>query len=231
MRYAHVMLAVIVCSLSVGCQQIDQVLNPMPTTQGSRVSDKLGSIPRPDPANVKTVTVYRFTNKTGFPHGLAISNGMTEQLITALVKTGHFKVVERAELGDVGMEKQLQASGQASGDAGTTQMMGAELIFAGAVTELDETGGGSLAVGHGNLGVGLRTVTAQVGLDMRVIDVGTSQILDSIDVRRKVRRSGMTAAHTWGVSAGVEISNALDLAIRETVEEAVYQLVTRYGAL
>ncbi|MHC4592212.1 MAG: hypothetical protein ACYS8L_05900, partial [Planctomycetota bacterium] len=59
---------------------------------------------------------------------------------------------------------------------------------------------------------------------------GTGRILDSIDVRRKVRSTGVAAGHTWGISGSVNITNALDLAIRETLDEAVYQLVTRFGA-
>ena len=230
MRATITVAAILVCGYMAGCAQLDALLNPMPTTEGSRVTQKLRSIPAADPAKVKTVTVYRFKNKTGFPHGLALSNGMTDQLITALVKTGHFKVVERAELGDVMTEKQLQKSGAATGDAGKTKLMGAQLIFAGAVTELDETGGANVGFGHWGTTVGIKTMTAQVGLDMRVIDSGTGQVLDSIDVRRKVRKSGFSAGHKWGIGGGVKISNAMDLAVRETLEEAVYQLVTRYGA-
>ena len=79
------------------------------------------------------------------------------------------------------------------------------------------------------MGVGANTRTAQVGLDMRVVDSGTGVVLDAIDVRRKVRKTGMRAG-AWGVSGNVTISNAMDLAIRETIEEAVYQIVMRFGA-
>lgn len=231
MRFVHVMLLAAAFSLLMGCEQLQTALSPMPTTRGSRVTPRLQQIPLPDPANVKVVTVYRFQNKTGFPHGLAIANGMTDQLITALVKTGHFRVVERATLADVSMERQLQESGEATGPAPGTKMMGAELIFAGSVTELGETGGGGLDISRGNIDLGLQVAQAQVGLDMRIVDVGTSQVLDSIDVRKTVRKTGLTAGHSWGISGGVQITNALDLAIRETIEEAVYQLVMKYGAL
>ena len=230
MRAVRMVLVVALFGLWMGCQQIEDVLNPRPTTSGSRVSEKLRELPRPDPANIKTVTVYRFQNKAGFPHGLAISNGMTDQLITALVKSGHFKVVERAELGDVMTEKRLQRSGEATGDAGKTKLVGAQLIFKGAITEMDQTGGGGIGVRHGGVGLGLQTWAAQVGLDMRIVNAGTGVVIDSIDVRRKVRKTGMRAAHKWGVAGNVKISNALDLAIRETLEEAVFQLVTKFGA-
>jgi curli biogenesis system outer membrane secretion channel CsgG len=212
-------------SILIGCSG----LNPEPTTEGSRVAPKLRELPPADPANVKTVTVYRFENKTSYQYGLPLSNGMTDQLITGLVKSGHFKVVERAVLEDLMTERDLQASGEAEGSAADKKLMGADLIFAGSVTELDEKGGGSVGLRHWGVGVGVAQTTAQVGLDMRVIDAGTGQILDSIDVRREVKKSGMSAGHRWGIGGGIEISNALDLAVRETLDEAVYQLVTRYG--
>lgn len=218
-----------VCVLA-GCTQFDNMINPMPTTKGSRVATKLREIPPPDPAKVKTITVYRFENKTAYPYGGVLSNGMTDQLITALVKTGHFQVVERATLDDLMTEKELQRSGEASGRAADTKLKGAQLIFAGAVTELDETGGGQLGIARWGTRLGVNTRTAQVGLDMRIIDAGTGAILDSLDVRRKVRKSGLSAGHRWGISGGVQISNAMDLAVRETLDEAVYLLVTKFGA-
>ncbi|MBI4880323.1 MAG: hypothetical protein HY812_11795 [Planctomycetes bacterium] len=225
----QVMLS-LACLLAAGCQQVDEFLNPSPTTEGSRVSEKLTQLPAPEAGKVKTVTVYKIENKTGFPHGLEITNGMTDQLITALVKTKHFKVVERAVLDDVLTEKNLQRAGETTGTVGETQMMGAELIFAGAVTEMDQKGGFGVDLGHSGLGAGLKSYTAQVGLDIRIIDAATSEVLDSIDVRREVKKTGLSGGSSWGVSAGVEISNALDLAVRETLEEAVFQLVTRFGA-
>ncbi len=219
----------VVCVLA-GCSDLDNAFNPTPTTAGSRVAPKLRELPAPNPNNVKIVTVYRFENKTKFVYGSEISNGMTDQLITGLVKTRHFRVVERAKLDDLMTEKDLQQNGAASGQASTTKLLGAQLIFAGAVTELDETGGGQIGIAHWGGALGISSKTAQVGLDLRVIDAATGEILDSIDVRRKVRKSGISAGHRWGIGGSFSISNAMDLAVRECLDEAVFQIVSRYGA-
>ena len=230
MRVIMVAVAGSVVCLFAGCSDLNNAFNPMPTTAGSRVAPKLSQLPRPNPENVKIVTVYRFENKTKFVYGSELSNGMTDQLITALVKTRHFRVVERAMLDDLMAEKQLQQSGAASGQAATTKLLGAQLIFAGSVTELDETGGGQLGIARWGGALAISTKTAQVGLDLRVIDAATGEILDSIDVRRTVRKSGISAGHRWGIGGSFSISNAMDLAVRECLDEAVYQLVTRFGA-
>ncbi len=230
MRACSMILVVLVCSVLVGCQAIEQALNPMPTTEGSRISEKLRSIPPPDPAKVKTVTVYRFKNSVGFVHGLTLTQGMTDQLVTALVKTGHFKVVERDRLNEILTEKNLQRTGEATGTAGTTKLAGADLIFAGAVTEFDQKGGGGVRLGYHGHRLGVNMFRAQVGIDMRVYDPGTGVVKDSIDVRREVRKTGFRVGYRWRFGANFRMSNAMDLAVREVIEEAVYQLVMRYGA-
>ena len=230
MRACSMILVVLVCSVLVGCQAIEQALNPMPTTEGSRISEKLRSIPPPDPAKVKTVTVYRFKNSVGFVHGLTLTQGMTDQLVTALVKTGHFKVVERDRLNEIRTEKNLQRTGEATGTAGATKLAGADLIFAGSLTEFDQKGGGGIRLGHHGYRVGARMHRAQIGIDMRVYDPGTGVVKDSIDVRREVRKTGFSVGYRWRFGANFRMSNAMDLAVREVIEEAVYQLVMRYGA-
>lgn len=230
MRSVGIVVIGLACMMLVGCAQLDTLLNPEPTTEGgSRVASKLEGLPKPDPAKVKTVTVYQFKNKSGWVHGLTMGQGMREQLITALIRSGHFKVVERGELGDIQTEKALARSGQATGDAAKTKIMGAQLIFAGAITEMDQTGGGSLGGSRFGTGVRVSMSKATVAIDMRVIDVGTSQVLDSIPVRKETKKTGVSA-HSWGLSGGVKVTGALDLAVREVIELAVYELVQKHGA-
>ena len=232
MRTTCFTLAALACVVLVGCQQVENILNPPPTTEGgSRTTAKLRSLPPPAPGKVKVVTVYRFQNKTGFPHGLAITNGMTDQLITALVKSGHFRVVERANLGDVMTEKRLQKSGEATGKAAGKKLTGADLIIMGAVTELSDKVSGGVGLRHWGGRLDVRLHEAEVALDMRVVDAATGEVIDSLDVRKKLRKTGVAAGHKWGIRGDIQISNALDLAIRETLEEAVYQLVTKHGAI
>jgi curli biogenesis system outer membrane secretion channel CsgG len=228
MRLTPLLMIAAACAmLATGCQAIDGILNPMPTAQGSRV--ELSGLPQPNPENKRVVTVYRFDNRTGFPAGLAISNGMTDMLINTLVQTGHFRVVEREQLDTILTEKRLQSSGMASGEAAKTKILGAALIIKGSVTELNETGGGGLSASQWGLSAGVRTRTANVGLDLRVFDAATSEVLGTVDQRKTVRKAGMRAGY-GGVAGDVELSNAMDLAIREVIDAAIVELVTKYGS-
>jgi hypothetical protein len=64
---------------------------------------------------------------------------------------------------------------------------------------------------------------------MRVIDAATGVVIDSIPVRKTCRELGLRA-RVGGLYGGAKTSAQMDKAIRETIEEAVYQLVTNYGA-
>lgn len=222
-------LAFILVGTLGGCQMVDDVLNPRPQSGHTRVSQQLDEFPPLPRDQRRPVTVYQFENKTGFPHGLQMSNGMTEMLISALVRTGQFRVVERAALDQLMTERDLQRSGEAEGEAATTPMIGAAFIVTGAVTELSERGSGGVQIDR-TVGVGVQMVTAEVALDMRIVDAATSEIIASIPIRKTLRRTGLSASHSdWGVSGDVEISNALDRAVRETIEEAVYRILQERG--
>ena len=231
MRISYLIALVVTAGLlATGCEAIQQTVNPMPRAAGGRVAPRLEQLPQPRPEQRKTVTVYTFENKTGFPHGLQLSHGMTDQLYTALIQSGHFNVVERATLADLEMERGMQEGGIATDEVRGTKLEGANYIFTGSVTELSETGGGGIGVDRRGYELDVRTATAVVAIDMRVIDVATGRIDTSIPVRRTVRDTGLAAGIPWGLSGDIRITNALDLAMRETIEQAVYEIVTRYGA-
>jgi curli production assembly/transport component CsgG len=223
--------AIASCILAVGCEQANQFVNPNPTVgDNTATAQRLRTIPPPDPRHIKTVTVYKIEDKTGWRWAGEITQGMTDQLITALVDTGHFRVVERANLGNLMAERNLQSSGEASGGAADTQLAGAQYIFEGATTELDDTGGGGLGIGGWGGHVDLDVHQASVGLDIRVVEVATGAIVGSVNVRKTVRSTGIGGRYKWAVHGNIEISNAMDQAVRQCIQEAVYQLVARYGA-
>jgi hypothetical protein len=45
-----------------------------------------------------------------------------------------------------------------------------------------------------------------------------------------VASTGFGVGYKWAVHADYRVSNAMDQAVRQCIEEAVYQLVARYGA-
>lgn len=211
-----------------------------PAPDNSATTQKLQSLPRPQGPR-KAVTIYQFRSAVQ-----EVSATMaTDMFATALIKSGSFRVMERHRLNEgVMQERQLNAQGLTSGDAANQQLKAADYIFEGAVTEANSeaqsTGIGGTFKG---LGLGTKTKKAEIGLDLRVVSASTGEVLDSVNVRKKVDQSGVSVAgigrfaqsftkeNLHGADLDVEHGRkeGVDKALRACIEEAVYQLVSRYG--
>ncbi|HLF92705.1 MAG TPA: CsgG/HfaB family protein, partial [Planctomycetota bacterium] len=109
------------------------------------------------------------------------------------------------------------------------QVLGAQLLVKGAVTEFEqEAGGGGLNIGIGLPGIGIggggTTVSAHVGIDLRLIDTTTGQVVRSSRAEGKASRSGIAATiDVRNVSLGGDAFKAtpLGLATREAIQRAV----------
>ena len=89
-------------------------------------------MPRKPLAERIAVTIYQFRGGAG-----AIdASAATDMFTTALIKSGQFRVVERAQL-NAGLifEKQLNGAAQSTGDVAKQQLRGAQYIFEGTVSQ------------------------------------------------------------------------------------------------
>ncbi len=127
-------------------------------------------------------TTDRFASVYG---GWNIGGGLSAQLVTALIQTGRVVVVERAILSKVLIEQELGQSRLSTPFTQTPsgQLLGVDYLIVGEVTEFEERqmgGGGSLSVAKW-IGpkISGEAVAAQVGIDLRVIDTRTGEILHS----------------------------------------------------
>lgn len=134
----------------------------------------------------KTVSVDPFlaTEALG---GIVTSDGMTALLTAALVKDGHFVVVERTGLMGVQAE---QALGQVGGAIAETaakagQLIGASAIVRGVVTKFGPAASGSSLTIGGPLGrffatrAGLQSQTSVIDISLRLIDTTTGQVMST----------------------------------------------------
>ncbi|MBI2082499.1 MAG: hypothetical protein HYT76_02925 [Deltaproteobacteria bacterium] len=127
-------------------------------------------------------TTDRFASVYG---GWNIGGGLAAQLVTLLIDSGRVVVVERAILSKVLIEQELGQANLSSPFTQTPagQLLGVDYLIVGEVTEFEErqTGvGGSVSVAK-SFGpkVSGEFVAAHVGIDLRVIDTRTGEILHS----------------------------------------------------
>jgi curli biogenesis system outer membrane secretion channel CsgG len=168
-----------------------------------------------------------------------VGGGLAAQLTTALVDSGHFVVVERAELAGVLREQEMSLQKIVSKDATVqlSRVLGVQLLVKGAVTEFEQkAGGGNLRLGvsgvgsMGGLGGGLggQSTHGLVALDVRLIDTTTGQVVQSRRAEARVEQRGVSAdVNVSQLTLGGEAFDrtVLGQATRKAIEEAVRLIV------
>ena len=166
----------------------------------------------------------------------SFTGGLTETMTTALVNTGRFTVVERAELEAALNEMKLTQQGITTQQTGARKGMalGAEYLVKGVLTEFEYAkSGGGAGISIGGVSVGGSKAKAVVGLDIRVFHSSTTEILASEHVQGKASRGGAAV----GISAGnVDFGAAgfdktpLGQAVRDAVDKWVKFTVDKLGS-
>ncbi len=185
----------------------------------------------------KRLAVMDFEDKTG--HGSwHIGSGMADMLTTALVKSGKFMVIERQQLEAVLKEQAMGLSGaitpQSAAQVG--KLLGVELMVIGSVNEFGEKEGrvgGSVGSKLGSkLGgihrVGVESKTARVGLDIRLVNTTTGEIVAAEGIAEEETKKGLDVGHdefSFSNDAGWDQTLA-GKATRKAVNKVV-ELVTK----
>lgn len=200
---------------------------------------------QPKPLNQRVpVGIYAFRSEVqSIP-----DSGATDMFMTALVKSGQFRVVERARLNEgVVQEKRMNAASMTTGNTAEKKLRGAQYLFEGAVTEANagqDAKQGGISIGGLTLGGGGSKDT--VAVDVRILDADTGDVLDSVTVKLPVKGSeagisgtaalAQTLASMHGSSANpltpdVNLQKShhdgVDEAVRAAIDTAVLQLVKR----
>jgi curli biogenesis system outer membrane secretion channel CsgG len=148
----------------------------------------------------KRVAVMDFEDKTGHG-GWHIGSGMADMLTTALVKSGKFMVIERQQLEKIMQEQSLGMTGavtpQSAAQVG--KLLGVELMVTGSVNEFGEksssVGGGLGSRMSGSLGglnrLGVSNKTARVGLDVRLVNTTTGEIVAAEGIAEEESKKGV----------------------------------------
>jgi curli biogenesis system outer membrane secretion channel CsgG len=174
----------------------------------------------------KRIAVMSFEDRVGYGHN--IGKGVSDMLITALVESDRYLVVERSELDKIMQEQGLGMSGavtpQSAAQVG--KLLGIEVMVTGSVTEFgekkSEIGGGLGSLGGFNIGVS--TKTARVAVDIRMVNVNTGEILTA---KSAVGEDETTGLDNVGI-ADIDFHNSdtwdntqLGIASREAINQCV----------
>jgi len=215
-----------------GCATLDQMTAPT-----AQVDNNAGAQAMPPYSGPKArIAVAEFDVKAAKAGG-EIGSGLREMLVTALMNSNRFRVVERQALDHVMQEQELAASGAAQpGGPQRGQIKTADIIITAAVTEFEPQAsggaggiGGGGGVGSGVLGalLGASLNKAHLALDIRVVDTSTSEILAATRVQGQASdvTGGMAAGFFggWALGGGLTMyaNTPMEKAIRICIIEAI----------
>ncbi|MBA7637154.1 hypothetical protein ES703_44789 [subsurface metagenome] len=162
-----------------------------------------------------------------------IGEGMRDMLTTALFNTNRFIVLEREILDEVMKEQDLGASGRVKKgtEAPIGEIYGAELIITASITEFS---GASKGLGGETEVIGIKIggslKKAHLGMDIRIIDAKTAQIVAATSIRGKASSFGLGGDTTIGdlpVTLDGFSNTPIEKAIRKCIQKAVKEIIKR----
>ena len=188
-----------------------------------------GDIPAAVPAAMgpkKLVAVAEFENKTNWQGQVNLGTGMADQLITSLMNTERYMVLERDNIEAVLREQDFGASGRTTKEGGAKigKISRAQILIQGAVTEFGHQGGGGGGFNIKGFAFGGSGESAVVGIDLRIYDTTTGEVLASKACRGVAKASGSNIGYLdrdWGFSMGGEDRTPMDFAVRAAIQQAV----------
>ena len=155
-----------------------------PVSDRSSTTQKLQGLAIVALAARPMVTVYEVTSNVSEIEARAA----TAMFTTALIKSKQFLVMERSKIANgVAREREMNQTGVSSGNSATKQIKGANVIFEATISEATaskSSSSGGFSIGGMQLGGG--STADEVGMDVRVLSVGSGEVLDAINVRKEV---------------------------------------------
>lgn len=171
----------------------------------------------------KRVAVVDFEDRAGYGHD--IGRGLADMLVTSLVKTEKFIVVERQELDQVLAEQGLGASGAVTPQSAAQmgKLLGVELMVTGSVSEFGEK---QSSMGGSIPGIGARVSSRQARsvVDVRLVNTTTGEIVMAEKAEGSASSKSLDAVSFDQIDFGNPTTwdrTILGKAARESVEKCV----------
>lgn len=193
----------------------------------------------PPPSNftAKRIAVLLFKDKTkNSPLKGDVGNMAIDQMITLLVNSDRFQVIERERMDELLKEQNLSKEGivDASSAAQAGKVLGAEYIFTGSITnwEVKATKGATWAL---ILSTGSAELSIDLAVDGRIIDTTTGSIIaaDSGEIKR-VEKESSTSLLGIGPDGYVQLKDSvagkqLRLALDQMLSKMIPRIDSKFS--
>lgn len=176
------------------------------------------------------VAVTSFENRSGFEGQWRLGDGMADLLVSELVQTKCFTVVEREQFGRIVDEISLQKHPYFRKEGRTEQgrLKGAHYQIRGVVRDFSQGGGAAFWVAMRSVIFGGRGYTARASMTLTLIEVESGRIIDSVQCTGTARARQIYGATQYkDVAFGGEIffKTPLGQATQEAVKQGVAGII------
>lgn len=175
------------------------------------------------------LAVTDFDNQQSWQAQIELGSAMRMMLESALFESGRFVIVERADLGDVIMEQDLQGSGRAAASSEVAQtglIRSAKYLATGSITRISDgtqgTGGG---VGIKGFRIGVGGSQSEVELVVKLIDTTSSTVVASERILGKAGGSRLQLGYSTRGFSG-DLGGFAETPLGEAAQDAISTAVT-----
>jgi curli biogenesis system outer membrane secretion channel CsgG len=164
---------------------------------------------------------------------LQVGKGVADELVSALLTTGKFRLIEREQLQRVLEEQNLASQGRI--DSGTAarigRILGVQILIMGKVTEFSTSSkGGTINIPNNGIGINIKANTARVTIDARMVDTSSAEIKAAATGRgeKKQTNLGLEVNYNRIAIGSDEFKKTnLGVALRDAVSSIAAQLSDR----
>jgi curli biogenesis system outer membrane secretion channel CsgG len=183
----------------------------------------LGVVCTADAQLKKRIAVSRFEDRSGSGYH-SLGQGVSDMLVTALVKSGKFSVIERQDIDRVLEEQKFGQSGAVTPESAPKvgQILGAELFIIGSISEFGQKES-NISGGMSLFGGGLKTKTSRAAVDIRLVNTSTGEIIASETESGSKSSTGIAVRYEDIDFSNLNSWDDTDIgkAVREAVDECV----------
>lgn len=200
-------------------------------TLSACTSPRVGLPDPPTKDEVRPVmAVTSFENRSGFAGQWALGEGMADLLVSDLVASKHFVVVERRELNQVIGELNSQGSKyfRAEGKAAAGRLKNVQFFIRGVITDFGHVSQASLRSQTKQGTFGATGYTARVALTMTIVELESGQIVSSVSSDGYAEAGGGFAeAEYKGVRFGGDafFRTPLGIATQDAIRRGLLEIV------
>ncbi|MGE5583862.1 MAG: CsgG/HfaB family protein [Bacillota bacterium] len=133
-----------------------------------------------------------------------VGKGVSDELVTALLATKKFRLIEREQIDKVLQEQNFGAGGRVDSKSAAKigKILGVQYLVMGRVTEFTfDSKGGALGLGEKGIGIGIKTTTARVVIDARLVDTSSAEIIASVPGKGEKKNTNLGLVVNWNAIA------------------------------